>query len=211
VFSGFVGRHSPPTDRVAVVFPRRGKLRLARFIFPLRGKLAAQQPVGGKCLRPHAAWPLKGWGGREAAGTNPETVMCCCVSVRSPASQKLFLREDWAKRACFSSDTQEPPYGRAPRSIGYPSRPPTMRDRRVYDPSPCRSTLSHARGFQWSRIYPTNRPPSSPPRDRAAPLSSIPIAASGRIQAPSPRDGDTKSMGRFRSPRISSRKKVVAR
>ena len=49
------------------------------------------------------------------------------------------------------------------------------------------------------------------PRDRAAPLSSIPIAASGRIQAPSPCDGDTKSMRRLRSPRTTRRKKVVGR
>jgi hypothetical protein len=75
-----------------------------------------------------------------------------------------------------------------------PSRPPTIGDRRVYDPSPCRSTLSHGRGFRWSRIYPRTDHHRPCPRDRAAPLSSIPIAASGRIQAPSPCDGDTKSM-----------------
>jgi len=50
-----------------------------------------------------------------------------------------------------------------------------------------------------------------PARTIAAPLSSIPIAASGRIQAPSPCDGDTKSMRRFRFPRISRRKKVLGR
>ena len=66
-----------------------------------------------------------------------------------------------------------------------------MRDRRVYDPSPCCSALFLRRGFRWSRINPTNRPPSSPPRDRAAPLSSIPIAAVGPDPGASPCDRDS--------------------
>ena len=43
------GAAGPLLTAIAVVLPLvRGKMRSARFIFPLRGKTAAQQPVGGK-------------------------------------------------------------------------------------------------------------------------------------------------------------------
>ena len=48
-----------------------------------------------------------------------------------------------------------------------------MCDRRLLTPALLYSALSHLRVVRWSRINPTNRPPSYPPRDRAAPLSFI--------------------------------------
>ena len=66
--------------------------------------------------QPRAETGCQWVGRREAAGTNPDDRdVVCAFRLDLSASQKLFLREDWAKRASFSSDTQEPPYGRASR------------------------------------------------------------------------------------------------
>ena len=162
--------------------------------------------------------------------------MLFCVSARSSASQKLFLREDRAKRACFSSDTQEPPYGRGPPT-SWQSQEVKLQMRvtdafgchtrdRLIRLDPRRSAIG---GFTIPRpVAPaldpapraTRRLPvllrqarrfDPPARTIAAPLSSIPIAASGRIQAPSPCDGDNKSMQRD-STRMRARcEKVLGR
>ena len=70
-------------------------MKRADLIFPLRGKMVAKRPVGGKSgghgFSPSRDHSLSLVGRREAAGANPETVMCFCVSARPVRFAKLFL------------------------------------------------------------------------------------------------------------------------